>query len=427
MAEERSNKKNNKTKKRRGGFVGFLLFAFVLVVTGNIALSYGDRLDTTIVRSGEEEDTISATGYIFRQQTVINAPSSGYLYCEAAEDERVSLGEPVMYIYKNEINLSANNELKTVDQKISELSERLRSSEVFSSDTAKLEQTIAQSLRKVPRYGAKGRLDKVSEISDEVNSLIEKRRIISGEIEAPNRDSELAELKAQKAELEKKYNIERTVVHSPATGAFTSRIDGMEEKLSLSALEGVSRDYLRELDKHYADAKSIDKAEEGAPIGKIVNNFTWSIAAVVPKEGVEDLKVGSRLDIRFPDIGVDTIWGTVTKITPEESGRVVVVVTSNQYVDMIYSTSRTKVELIKHSYEGFRIPAKSLRMLDGQMGVYVIRSNKARFIPVEMMFGGREWVVVRQQTESYETPKVLKLYDELVIDGKDIYEGKVMR
>ncbi len=427
MAKDKAAPKKNKAKKHKVGFIGFLLFAFIVVVVCNITFSYGDRIETTIVRSGGEEDSISATGYIFREQTTINAPSSGYLYCEAAEDERVSMGEPVMYIYKNEVNLSASNELKAVDKKISELSEGLRASEVYSSDTAKIEQSIAQSLRNIPKYGAKGKLGKVADIAAEVDALIEKRRIISGEIEAPNRDSELAELKAKKAELEKKYNIERTVVHSPKTGAFTSRIDGLEDKLSTSALENINREYFKEIDKLYKDAKSTDMVEQGQPIGKIVNNFVWSIAAQVPQNQVEDLRVGSEVDIRFSDISVDTIRGTVSKITPEESGKVILVVKSNQYVDMIYSTSRTKVEFIKHSYEGFRIPAKALRMLDGQMGVYVIRSNKARFIPIELLFGGKTWVVVKEQTESYETPKVLKLYDELIIDGNDIYEGKVVR
>lgn len=427
MEKDKTTTKKNSRKKRKGGFVGFLIFAFVLVVAGNVIFSYGDRLETTIVRSGSEEDMISATGYIFREQTVINAPSDGYLYCEANEDERVSLGEAVMYIYKNEINVSANNELKAIDEKISELSEGLRSSDVFSSDTAKIEQTIAQSLRKVPKLGAKGEMDSIAMILDSVNNLIEKRRIISGEIVATDRDKEIAELKAQKAQLEQKYSIERTVVHAPKTGAFTSRIDGLEDKLSLAALENISKAYFKELDKLYTEAKTSEKVVAGEPIGKVVNNFTWSIAAQVPKDLAEGLKVGSALDIRFSDIGVETVSGVVTKITPEESGKVIVVVKSNKYVDMIYSMSRAKVEFVKHSYEGFRIPAKSLRMLEGQMGVYVIRSNKARFIPVELMYNGKDWVVVEEQMETAETPKVLKLYDELIIDGQDIYEGKVVR
>lgn len=423
------NKENTpkKNRKKRFGFLGFLIFAFILVLVANVISSYSTGLETTIVRSGSEESSIKAEGYIFRDQTVIYAPASGYLYCEMPEDERVGRGEVVMYIYKNEINLSANSELKRVEQQISELSEGLRTADVFSSDTAKIEQTISQSLRTVPKAGARNNMERVSEIGDTVNELIEKRRIISGEIEPTDRSQELERLKKQKAELEQKYNIERTLIHAPKTGAFTSRIDGLEEKLSLAALENISCEYIKELSKLSADTTVRDKVAQGEPVGKIVDNFSWSVAATVQKKLVEGLQVGNQIGIRFSDIGIEPVLGIITKITPEENGKVVLVVNTNKYVESVYSISHTNIEFIKNSYDGFRIPAKSLRMVDGVMGVYVIRSNKARFIPVELLFNGKDWVVVAEQMESAETPKVLKLYDELIIGGKDIYEGKVMR
>lgn len=419
--------KKNKKKKRRIGFVGFLVIAFALVVVVNVLLSNDSRLETTIVRQGSEEDLIGANGYIFREQTLITAPTDGYVYCEAAEDERVSTGEAVMYIFKNEVNLTAMSELKAVEEKIKELSEGIRTSEVYSSDTAKIEQTIAQSLRDVSRLGARGNIQRVAEVSKAVNSLIEKRRIISGEIQPADRKNELEELKRQKAELEQKYNIERTIIHSPRTGAFTSRLDGLEEKLDPKMLEGINLDYIKELDKLSAEPESVQKATSGQSIGKIVNNFVWSLAAVVEKDKVEGLAVGDRLQLRFPDVGIETVSGTVTRITPEQSGKVIVIVESNKYFENVYSSSRVRVELVRSSYEGFRIPAKSLRMTDGVMGVFVIRSNKARFVPVELLYNAGSWVVVREITESAENPKVLKLYDELIINGKDIFEGKVVR
>lgn len=428
MEEKRAEtRKRNKRKNHRGGFVGVLIIAFALVIVVNLLLSNDSRLETTIVRQGSEEDLISTRGYIFREQTVISAPADGYVYCEAAEDERVGAGEAVMYIYKTEINLSAMSELKAVEEKIKELSEGIRTSEVYSSDTAKIEQNIAQSLRGVSRLGAKGNLEKLAEISKTVNSLIEKRRVISGEIQPTDRSRELEELKKQKAELEQKYNIERTIIHSPKTGAFTSRVDGLEEKLSPAALDGINLDYIKELDKLSAEPKNVQKATSGEPVGKIVNNFAWSLAVVAETDKIEGIAVGDNLQIRFPDVGIETVSGRVSRITPEQSGKVILIIDSNKYIDNIYSSSKVKAELIRNSYEGFRIPAKSLRMTDGEMGVYVIRSNKARFVPVELLYNAGSWVVVREQMESAEHPKVLKLYDELIINGKDIYEGKVVR
>ncbi len=425
MSNNKSTPKKN--KKKRGGFLGFLIIAFVLIVAVNVMSSYGSRLETTIVRSGSEESIVSADGYIFRDQTVILAPESGYLYCEVPEDERVSRGEVVMSLYKNEVNVAANSELKKIDEQISELSKGLRTSDVFSSDTAKIEQTISQSLRVVPKAGARNDMASVAEIGESVNELIEKRRIISGEAESVDRNKELEKLKQQKLELEQKYNIERTLIHAPKSGAFTSRIDGMEEKTTLAALDGINAEYLKELNKSYKTAQTREQASAGEPIGKIVNNFSWSIAALVPANSVEGLKVGNTLNIRFSDIGIETMEGTVSKITAEDSDKVILVVTSNKYIDMIYSMSKAKVEFVKDTFGGFRIPAKALRMTDGEMGVYVVRSNKARFIPVELLYNGKDWVVVEEKLESAENPIVLKLYDELIISGRDIYEGKVVR
>ncbi len=426
MGENENNKKPNKRKKR-GGFLGFLLVAFVLIVVVNVTLSYGSRLETTIVRNGSEEDLISADGYIFRDQTVIYAPTDGYIYCEVAEDERVSSGQVVMYIYKNQINLSVSNELKKIENEIAELSEGLRTADVFSSDTAKIEQSISQLLRGVPKLGIRGNAQRAYEIKEEVNSLIEKRRIITGEATAPNREQELSALKSKKAELEKEHNIERTLIHAPRTGAFTARIDGMEEKLALSALDGINNDYFKELSRINMANSSSEKAVKDQPIAKIVDNFLWSVAVQVPAKEVEGLGVGDVLSIRLPDLNTDTVLGTVSKITPEDAGKVILVVSTNKYVDSVYSLSKAKVELVKNSFGGFRIPAKSLRVMDGKMGVYVVRNDKAHFIPIELLYNGKEWVVVKEKTESAENPIVLKLYDELIVSGHNIYDGKVVR
>ncbi len=425
---DKNRKSSKRITKKRGGFLGFLVLAFVLVISVNSVLSYGNRMTTTVVRSGAEEDLISAEGYIFREQTVINAPSSGYLYCVMAEDERVSLGETVMHIYKNEINISANNELKNLEEKLEKLSGTALTGDVFSNDTAKIEQTISQSLKRIPALGHTGNLENVAEIEEAVNSLIEKRRIITGEIQAVDNNAEIKRLQAEKTAVEKKYNIERTLVHAPKTGAFTARIDGLEDKLTLKALEEITPEYLKELDRLPAEAKTAEYANSGEPIGKIVNNFSWSIAAKVPADEVEGLQIGSRLKLRFPDISVDTVEGTVTNITPEVSGKVILVVNSNKYVDMIYSSSRVNVEFVKSSYDGYRIPAKSLRMDGTTMGVYVIRNDKARFLPVDLIYSGKTWVVVSEKADNTaDGNSPLKLYDELIVSAKNLYDGKVVR
>ncbi|MBO5955432.1 MAG: hypothetical protein J6Q10_01370, partial [Clostridia bacterium] len=319
---------------------------------------------------------------------------------------------------------SASSELKSLESEIKKLSAGSQTSDFYSRDTAKIEQTISQELKNISLLGYQNRMEDIAEICEKVAGLIESRRVITGETEAKDSALELENLKKRKAELEAKYNIERTAVHAPKAGVFTARVDGLEEILTNQALKELSPASIKELDKKSVQAKVSSKVESGKPIGKIVNNFNWNIGVLVPFEFAEDMDEGDIVDIRFTDIDVKTIKGTITRISPEEGGKVVLVINTNKYVDMIYSSSRVNVEIIKHHYEGFKLPSKSIRILDGKTGVYVIRNDKAHFISVDILYNSKEWVIA---AESVAGGSTIKLYDELIVDGKNLYDNKVVR
>ena len=323
------------------------------------------------------------------------------------------------------MDASAGSELKAIEEKIHKLSSNKIKDDVFSNDAAKIEQEILLALKDVPFLGFKNNIRGVSEIKDNVNSLIEGRMIIKGEAEPKDSIKELEELLARKAEIEKDYNIERTAVYAPRAGAFTSRTDGMEELLNTKKLGEISVDYIKELDKKFEKPVMLTKVKESDAVGKIVDNFSWSVAATVPFEQVEDMRVGDRIEFRLLDIGQDTISGTVSQIKQEEKGKAVLVVKSNRYVSNIYSTSRSEIEFIKHHYEGFKIPSESIRIIDGKTGVYIIKNDKARFVPVNILYNSKEWVIVAETLSSGDT--TLKLYDELIVNGKELYNNKVVR
>ncbi len=424
-SEKPSREERRKKKKSRRSFIAILIGALVLCVVVNIIMSSGNRLETMIVRIGSQEESLETEGLLFKEQTVIYAPADGYIYCEADEDERVKIGETVAYIYKNEIDTSVGNELKGVEAEIKRLSEGTVSEDVYSRDTAKIEQTIARKVRDIPRLGYGNRMEEIADIRDEVNDLIEGRRIINGEVEPTAKADELEALKKRKAELEAQYNIERTSVNAPKAGAFTARVDGLEEELSLDRLEEITPKLLKEQIKKDARVNSSTKVKKGDPVGKIVNSFKWYLAVNVSSDLAEDMDVGDTVDIRFTDIDVNTVKGTITQISAEEGGKVAVVLKSNKYVDMIYSASKVKVELIKHYYEGLKLPSRSIRIVDGKTGVFVIRNDKAQFIPVEVLYNNKEWVIAAESTSDGTT--TIKLYDELIVDGKNLYDDKVVR
>ena len=167
-----------------------------------------------------------------------------------------------------------------------------------------------------------------------------------------------------------------------------------------------------------------DKVSAGDPIGKIVNNYLWYIAVAVPENVANEMHVGDSVGIRFKAVGGEAVSGSIARISPIENKKAAVVISSNQYIDSVYSTSMTEVEIVRNSYQGFRIPAKSIRIINKDKGVYVIRNDVARFVPVETRYTGKDWVIVSEKIEGGET---LKLYDELIVNGRNLYDGKDVR
>lgn len=423
MAEKK--KKTHFGKKRRGMSIPSILALAVLTyIIVNVAVSGGGRLRTTVVYKGEEEELFSAVGYVFRDQTVINASESGYVYCEVPENERVKAGETVISLYKTELDPRADSVLGALEEKIEKLSENRIKESVYGSDSERIEQSIAEEIRKLHSYVREGSINMTAEQHTRINELIEKKRIANGETERTESDDELESLKAQRDSIIKENNVEKTAVSAPAAGAFTARVDGMEELLSLEHLENIDRAYLKELDKAKAELKNGSYAEAGEPIGKIVNNFTWSVAAIADKSDIEFMNEGQELEIRFVDSGAETVKAVVSKITDMDSDSAVIVVSSNRYTDTVYSTSKAELEFIKHSYSGLKIPSESIRIVDDQKGVFVIRNDEARFVPVKIRYSNADWAIVAEETEGTNR---LKLYDELIIEGKNLYDGKDVR
>ena len=103
-----------------------------------------------------------------------------------------------------------------------------------------------------------------------------------------------------------------------------------------------------------------------------------------------------------------------------------VTVYTNRFVEGIYSTSRASAEIVTTSAEGIKLPAKSLHVQDGQTGVFVLRLDVARFVPVNVRYKNGEWAIVSAVVDTGAEYK-LQIYDEVIVEAKNLEDGKVVR
>ena len=189
-------------------------------------------------------------------------------------------------------------------------------------------------------------------------------------------------------------------------------------------LDDASPGYLSDLKP--ADVSVNDTVAAGENVCKVINNYEWYFSGIISEKQADNFEEGQTIKMRFYDLSDSVIYGTVSRISRPEGGKVAVTVHSTSYVDSIYTTSKVSAELFVESADGFKVPSESLRVIDGQQGVYVVRLGTARFVPVNLIYNNKEWAIIEPVIDSNYDYK-LEIYDEVIINTKGITDGEVVR
>lgn len=417
---------HNKTAKQNGRMswiIKGITGAFLIYILLSIVFSFKSSITTSIALKGTVVENFKADGYIFREQSVINAPVSGYLECCSEEGERVNEGQDVGYIYTGEFNSDTLDEIRRLNDEIAKLENSLTDSKTYANNSVLIEQKIGNIARELSDLRAKNDMSITAEYKEDIDILVGRKYAMEsgGTVDA---EATLADLKKQLQNIENGTAGEKMAIHATASGVFSSKIDGLEDELAFGALEGITPSYLEGLKDD--EIKRGETVIQDEAVCKIVDNYEWYFAANIDAKNAENIQVGQELKLRFFDLSDTVVEGTVKNISGEENGKVTIVIYTNRFVEDIYSTSKASVELITTSAEGIKIPVESLRVKDGQTGVYVLRLDVARFVPVDVKYKNADWAIVSAVVDTTYDYR-LQIYDEVIVEAKNLEDGKVVR
>ena len=380
------------------------------------------NMQTEMAISGRIEDLSKHTGIVIRNESIVRSdagePSTmmdGVLQTHVAEGEYVKRFKNVATMYKNDSEDQSNDvqkKLAKVIDRINQITSSKSVTDALKNDKSKLETKMTDYVREFVR----GINDRDGRVAGEV---VEKMNIASGKgSDVNSADAALAQelqtLMAEKEQYEKSLSNLKIELFSSSSGIFSAKMDGYEEILTRnSALEMTVSDF----DNVYK--------EEKRPITgcKIIDNYEWYAALEVDKKRSQDFEIGETVYLRFDTINKDFV-GSILSISPVKSGKCIICVSSNEYDVDISSLRKGEISLIKNIHSGLRIPAEAIREQDGVTGVYAIKGKTIRFIEAEVLYNDGEYAIVK---EDNTLSGGLLLYDEVVVSGRNIYDGKGVR
>ncbi len=409
-------------KKKKKWIVKGIAAAILLYLLLSIIFSFYSSMTTMIAMKGSVEENELVNGYVLRKQKVISAPVAGYLECRVNEGDRVTEGQILGYIYTGEYDAERSGRIRELSQQIAQM-EADSSSNTYAANGVMVEQKIASAARGYSDLRQNRDMSELAAQKEELNQLIERKHAMNSG-GTTDRTEQLNALKQELYDLEVSTGGSKHAIVSPSAGVFTSKIDGMEDDLIYENAETLTPTHLKELDRIEPERKETVVA--GEPVCKVVDNYGWYFVASVDAKQAEGLTVGKTIDMRFFDLADASIEGTVKSVSQEEKGEVAIAIHTNRYVEGIYSSSRASAELVTVYAEGIKLPVQSIHVVDGKTGVYVLRLDVARFVPVTIRYKNDKWAIVSAVQDTGSEYR-LQIYDEVIVEAKNLEDGKVVR
>lgn len=430
---------NDNTGSGNGSFRTFLaqfgstilLVALSVYLVVQLTLGIGDVAETEHTTFDTYTDSVQLEAYLFRDERPLYSGKNGTDCFLVSSGSKVAKNQPVAVTYTRETDADVQGQITRIDRMIRILEQSCLSDGAVTSDLTILDKTIEEMTVEMLREVADGEYSKALRGEESLWIEMNRRQFLLGTDEV-SYETRINVLKQEKADLERSLKGDSVQVFSPDSGFFYAGVDGYESVFSPDELENLTVDRFLRLTRSEPDGEILGNA-----CGKLVNTSVWSLAAAADKKTAALYETGYRYEISFPYSGGMSLQMTLDKkLMQSDTDTVVLVFSSRQLPEGFDFSRHQTIQLILGNYEGIRVRTSALRVLDGEVGCYVLDGNCVVFKKAEVLYRNDEFTICRvpynaitdsRNDRAYTSPEYLSLYDIVILSGTDLYVGKFLK
>lgn len=403
-----------------------LVIGLILYILLHLFGGFSETMKTVQADLYTRELTLPLTGTVVRDEIAIPSPATGavrYLY---ADGTRVRLGAKVAAVYSGYADSTAVGSLAGTDRLIDLLAEAEENGGTTVADGVKADAAIRQSLLTLASATRRGSFaDATRETETLMLSMLRRDAILGGDGGAA---ALLTSLKSSRSAAAASIAGTSTDIYAPEAGYFYSGADdGYETRIDYTKIESMTPAAYR--------AAAAEAPTAGSAVARLVRRAKWYFAAPAAKEDALGFTVGSSYALDFAASDVRIRMTLAAK--NEENGEVLLVfVTQEMPADFDFARTQ-RVSAVYGAVTGYRVPSSALRVVDGQVGVYVRAGSTIRFRTADVLDESGAYVYVDPESapvtlygadddpDNDVVCKGLARYDEVIVSGaRDLMPNK---
>lgn len=378
-----------------------------------------DRYDTETADEVVEQEKLELKAFLVRDEEYINQKTTGTVVPLIKDGMRVASGDAVARVCASDedaANVSALLEAKESLARYQEISEQ---TELNALDMEKLNKTIDASFTELVRTSNSGDFSELSRNIEELeNKLASKQILKDGTIDLT---AKFNGLNSKIQTLESK-SINTSDVLAPLSGYYISNLDGYENAM----------DYNKISDLTVSEAEKLFEKKPGdvsGQMGKIVGSYKWYLVTIMDSKYSLLMSEGEKMKINMPYYGFKNVEVVVEKISTTQNDKVAVAFSCNM-MNETYANMRTEdIELVFKEYTGYKINSSAIRREKDEKGkevdvVYILRGDIMNARVIDIIYDAGDYVIVSEESKATSGYRPIKRYDEVIVKGRNLSDGK---
>lgn len=395
------------------GYVGVQIYVYI-----------GSRYKTETAYLDSVRENANVSGIVLRQEEVLTNENKEVIHVNngitayTVEDgTKVSKGMTVAEIYQNEQDAQTVYKIRELEEKRSRLEKAAQAAPDSFGYADMLNKEIFNEIGQITAQVHTGNLAEISDPASHLLELMNTKQITTG-IRTDKFEGPIASLRAEESYFRAQIKTQPSPITAPKPGYFIRKTDGLEGYLNIDNLDELTPEDVTRL-------MNVTLRTDPTVAGKLMTSHNWYYITTVSSDDTRFRK-GRSVTL---DFGVsDPVSAVIVEVNKSKELEQSVIVFRSNYINPDVVTLRsTQADVSFNSVSGLRISTEALRFKGLERGVYTVLGDHMVFRPVNILYEGSGFVLVENVIDEQRYENSLKLFDEVITEGWQLYDGKQIK
>lgn len=389
---------------------------FTLMIASQLVIYLYNPISTEVASLYTTTESIGFKGVYVRDEKLVSYNISGVINYSHPDGSKIAKNSVIAEVYSSQNDLAIQQEIESLEAQKAVLTD---AQALVGTDTSQLESFSNQIYDKhaqIMQLLYDGDFKSASALKEDMLNLQSKKEIVKGT--ETSYQSKITEIENRINMLKGQISREPYAISIGETGYFVSTVDGFEDVLNSETLFELTKEQIE-----YVISAEEQETNPTGVIGKLIDGYKWYMVAIFDTVRLGTVFEGATVTLRVGS-SQQNVKADIISLKRQADGSSICIFECDTFSSDFVDGRVAQVKLMMDDYVGIRIPTEAIRVEDDKVGVYVLNGGiEVDFKQIKQIISEEDYTLV---VDTSDESGYISLYDTIIVEGKDLYDGKII-